>query len=87
MTRMDPSRPDEAAYAGIPTFGKLPLVLVNGILLNGIVGAGIAFSSGPHGAGYWHSSRHGLGHAALSTVALFFWYHFLRGSASVTSTV
>src|SRR5438874_1703689 len=56
--------------------GKLPLVLVNGILLNGIVGAGIAFSSGPHGAGYWHSSRHGLGHAALSTVALFFWYHF-----------
>jgi agmatinase len=27
MTRMDPSRPDEAAYAGISTFGKLPLVL------------------------------------------------------------
>ena len=24
---MDPSRPNEAAYAGIPTFGKLPLVL------------------------------------------------------------
>ena len=34
--------------------GKLPLVLVNGILLNGIVGAGIAFSSGRWGAAYWH---------------------------------
>ncbi|HWE30900.1 MAG TPA: sterol desaturase family protein [Polyangia bacterium] len=54
---------------------KVPLVLVNGILLNGIVGAGIAISSGPLGAAYWHSPRHGLFHAALSTVALFFWYH------------
>jgi lathosterol oxidase len=56
--------------------GKLPLVLVNGILLNGVVGAGIAFSSGRWGAAYWHSPRHGFMHAALSTVALFFWYHF-----------
>ena len=56
--------------------GKLPLVLFNGILLNGIVGAGIALSSGPHGAAYWHSRRHGLIYSALSTVGLFFFYHF-----------
>ena len=55
---------------------KVPLVLLNGILLNAIVGAGIAVSAGPWGAGYWHSSRHGFVHAALSTVALFFFYHF-----------
>ena len=55
---------------------KVPLVLANGILLNGIVGAGIAFSSGRWGAAYWRSSRHGLVHAALSTMALFFFYHF-----------
>lgn len=54
---------------------KLPLVLVNAVLLNGIVGAGIALSSGPWGAAYWHSPRHGFVHAALSTVGLFFWYH------------
>ena len=56
--------------------GKVPLVLLNGILLNFIVGAGIAISSGPWGAAYWHSPRHGFFHAALSTVALFFFYHF-----------
>src|SRR3954465_297702 len=54
---------------------KVPLVLLNGILLNAVVGAGIAFSSGRWGASYWHSPRHGLGHAVLSTVGLFFWYH------------
>jgi len=55
---------------------KVPLVLLNGIMLNAIVGAGIAVSAGPWGAAYWHSSRHGIVHAALSTVALFFFYHF-----------
>lgn len=55
--------------------GKLPLVLFNGILLNGIVGFGIAFSSGPHGASYWHTPRRGLLDAALSTVGLFLYYH------------
>ena len=55
---------------------KVPLVLLNGILLNAIVGAGIAFSTGPWGAAYWHSPRHGFVAAALSTVALFFFYHF-----------
>ena len=56
--------------------GKLPLVLINGTVLNAIVGGGIALSSGRWGAAYWHSSRHGFVHAALSTVALFFFYHF-----------
>ena len=56
--------------------GKLPLVLLNGFLLNVVVGTGIAWSSGPHGAAYWHSPRHGFFHAVLSTVALFFCYHF-----------
>ena len=56
--------------------GKLPLVLLNGVILNTIVGAGIALSTGPHGAGYWHSSRHGIVAALLSTAALFPFYHF-----------
>jgi len=55
---------------------KVPLVLFNGIMLNGIVGAGIALSSGPWGASYWHSTRYGFVHAALTTVGLFFFYHF-----------
>ena len=40
---MDPSRPNEAAYAGIPTFGKLPLVLDPA----GLVGADVAILGAP----------------------------------------
>lgn len=55
--------------------GKLPLVLLNGIILNAIVGAGIALSP-RWGAGYWHSPRHGLLAAIASTLVLFPFYHF-----------
>ncbi|HEY2747551.1 MAG TPA: sterol desaturase family protein [Polyangia bacterium] len=56
--------------------GKLPLVFFNGVLLNAIVGAGIALSPGRFGAAYWHSSRYGLVAALISTAALFPYYHF-----------
>ncbi len=55
--------------------GKLPLVLLNGIILNALVGAGIALSP-RFGAAYWHSPRHGLLAAILSTLLLFPYYHF-----------
>jgi Delta7-sterol 5-desaturase len=56
--------------------GKLPLVFLNAVLLNVIVGAGIALSSGPLGAAYWHSPRYGLVAATISTLLLFPYYHF-----------
>lgn len=54
---------------------KLPLVALNAVLLNTVIGAGIAFSTGAFGAAYWHSTRHGLISAVGSTLLLFLWYH------------
>ncbi len=55
--------------------GKVPLVLLNGVLLNTIVGAGVVYSVGPLGAAYWRPGLHGVPYLVGSTVALFFWYH------------
>lgn len=54
---------------------KLPLVLLNGVLLNAIIGSGIAF--GPTlGRAYWRPGERGIPYLVASTLALFFFYHF-----------
>jgi len=54
---------------------KLPLVIGNGILLNTMIGLGVALAP-RFGRAYWDPRAHGLPYLVGSTVALFFFYHF-----------
>lgn len=57
---------------------KIPLVLLNACIISSMVGLGLHF--GIEGGGpvqmYWDPMALGVPYLVLSTVALFFWYHF-----------
>ncbi|MDB4969433.1 MAG: sterol desaturase family protein [Myxococcales bacterium] len=53
---------------------KLPLVICNALLLNTMIGAGVAFGS-RFGRAYWSVSTYGVPYLVASTAALFLFYH------------
>lgn len=54
---------------------KLPLVLLNGLIIQLATGLGIWAMCEGHTRAFWGLEEHGTFYAVLSTLAMFLWYH------------
>lgn len=55
---------------------KLPLVLLNALIINAVIGVAVSLSLEGRTQAYWDVGAHGVGYTVASTVALGFFYHF-----------
>lgn len=55
----------------------VPLVLLNGMIVNGAIGAAVALIVGGYTKAFFSLEEHSAWYAALSTAAVFVWYHVM----------
>lgn len=56
---------------------KLPLVLLNAVIINGALGFAVYLIVHERAQAFWDPGEHSLLYIVLSTVGLFLWYHVL----------